>query len=233
VRFGTLDQATATALTRAAHDRGLLVIAHVGSPDDVDVAIEAGVDGLAHLPTAGLDDARVARIAAARMFVVPTLSVLESICGNDDRASLALARHPAIAPYLAPQEAENLARLFPARDRSRFDCARPRDTVRRLRDAGVPLLAGTDVPNPATAHGVTIHGELALLVKSGLTPVEALAAATANAARAFRLEDRGRIAPGATGGVVLVDGDPTGDVTATAEIEAVWYAGRRAERPKQ
>jgi hypothetical protein len=94
----------------------------------------------------------------------------------------------------------------------------------------VPLLAGTDAPNPGTAHGASIHRELELLVQAGLSPLEALTAATATPARVFGLKDRGRIAPGLRADLVLVAGDPTEDVTATRKIVAVWKRGARLER---
>ena len=63
----------------------------------------------------------------------------------------------------------------------------------------MPILAGTDAINPGTAHGASIHRELELLVAAGLSPSEALAAATSVPAAIFGLSGRGRIAPGVTG----------------------------------
>jgi imidazolonepropionase-like amidohydrolase len=101
------------------------------------------------------------------------------------------------------------------------------EAVRELKAAGVPILAGTDAPN-ASAHGVGLHGELELLVEAGLTPVEALRAATSAPAAAFRLADRGVIAAGARADLLLVKGDPTTDIRATRNIVAVWKAGAAA-----
>ncbi len=69
-----------------------------------------------------------------------------------------------------------------------------------------------------------------LLVAAGLTPVQALTAATSAAADAFGLKDRGRIAVGARADLVLVGGDPAFDIKATRSIVAVWKAGRRFDR---
>ena len=69
------------------------------------------------------------------------------------------------------------------------------DSVRRLHAAGVVILAGSDAPN-TVAHGTGLHDELRHLVAAGLSPAEALAAATSRPATVFRLADRGRIAPG-------------------------------------
>ena len=97
--------------------------------------------------------------------------------------------------------------------------------VRGLEDAGVQVLAGTDAPNPGTAFGETLHTELELLVAAGISPANALGAATSAAAAAFRLADRGRIAAGTRADLVLVDGDPVLDIRATRRILMVWKEG--------
>lgn len=102
--------------------------------------------------------------------------------------------------------------------------------VRRLADAGVVLLAGTDAPNPAADFGVGLHRELQSLVRAGTSPAQALAAATSAAARAFRLDDRGRIAVGLRADLLLVSGDPLVDIAATLGIERIWRAGAPFER---
>jgi hypothetical protein len=75
-----------------------------------------------------------------------------------------------------------------------------------------------------------MHGELALLVGAGLTPTEALAAATSAPARAFHLDDRGEIAPGKRADLLLVKGDPTTDILATRNIVSVWKLGTADDR---
>jgi imidazolonepropionase-like amidohydrolase len=107
-------------------------------------------------------------------------------------------------------------------------------TVSALRDAGVDILAGSDVSEPlpilgGLAHGASLHRELQLLVDAGLTPTEALRAATSAPTRRFGLDDRGRIAPGARADLLLVKGDPTRDITDTLSIEAVWRRGARLQ----
>ncbi|HEY2063742.1 MAG TPA: amidohydrolase family protein [Amycolatopsis sp.] len=103
-------------------------------------------------------------------------------------------------------------------------------SVGRLRAAGVELLAGTDAAHlgaPGLAHGASLHDELRLLEAGGLTPLEALAAATRRPADRFGLTDRGRIEPGAAADLVLVDGDPTTRLSATLNTREVWRRGRR------
>jgi imidazolonepropionase-like amidohydrolase len=88
------------------------------------------------------------------------------------------------------------------------------------------ILAGTDAPNEGTTYGAGLHRELELLVEAGLTPVEALRAATSVSAAAFDLNDRGRIAAGARADLLLVDGDPTVDIRTTRNILHVYKRGR-------
>jgi len=114
-------------------------------------------------------------------------------------------------------------------------------SVAALHRAGVPVLAGTDANYPDEAgahpllrayagHGIALHHELTLLTRAGLTAAEALAAATSVPARIFGLADRGRIAPGLRADLLLVDGDPCADITATREIVAIWRGGTRLTR---
>lgn len=103
-------------------------------------------------------------------------------------------------------------------------------SVRRFHAAGVAVLAGSDAPNPGTAHGASIHHELELLVEAGLTPTAALTAATALPAERFGLADRGRIAPGMRADLVLLDGDPVADITQTRRIVRIWKNGYDTDR---
>ena len=75
------------------------------------------------------------------------------------------------------------------------------------------------------AHGASVHQELVYLVKAGLTPIQALRCATSVPARRFELRGRGRIAPGLRADLVLVDGDPTSNITDTLSIRRVWKHG--------
>lgn len=200
-----LSAETARALTTHAHDAGLQVIAHAITEREVAIALDAGVDGLAHVWTDFSDHTLelADRIAARDVFVVSTLVYFEAITG----------------------QRETLA-----------DCARPgsfADAVqvaRALHEAGVPLLAGTDATPYVPAHGSGLHRELVLLIGVGMGSLEVLRSATSRTADRFGLSDRGRIAPGLRADLLLVDGDPTTDITATSEIAEVWRRGVRQVR---
>jgi len=200
----SLDLDTITALTKAAHSRGLVVVAHVHSTAGVGEVVSAGVDVVAHVPVDGeLDKALAGRIAEAGIAVGPTLATIENVLG----AGASGGRGQQGPPY-----------------------SRAEENVGRLVDAGATILAGTDAPNPGTVFGASLHRELELLGRCGLTPAQALHAATAAAARVFGLSDRGQIAPGQRADLVLVSGDPLADITATRAIERIWRAGVPGDR---
>jgi imidazolonepropionase-like amidohydrolase len=229
IKFPTIDKPTMKALVDAAHARHKLAVVHIGDLAGARDAIDAGADGLAHLFVDRAPDADFAKfVLGHKAFVVPTLSVLESIAYGDGGAQI--AKDPKLAPYIRAENAENLQRGFPKRPGPTRDLAFALETVRQLHALGVPLLAGTDALNPGTAYGASMHRELELLVKAGLTPTEALRAATSVPARTFSLADRGRVAPGLRGDLVLVNGDPTADILATRDIVGVWKRGSQIDR---
>ncbi|HLJ28701.1 MAG TPA: CIA30 family protein [Candidatus Angelobacter sp.] len=226
INLPTISKETMAAVVIAAHRRGKLAVAHIGSLQGARDAIAAGVDGLMHLFVDAPPDPQFAAfVAQHHAFVVPTLSVLASIAQVP--AGKSLAGDPRLQPYLSNADASNLGRSFQGKH---GDLAFAQETIRQLRAHHVPVLAGTDAPNPGTAHGASMHEELELLVGSGMTPTEALAAATSVPAATFHLADRGQIAPGKRADLLLVKGDPTTDIKATRDIVAVWKLGVEEDR---
>jgi enamidase len=104
---------------------------------------------------------------------------------------------------------------------------RARENTRRLIDAGIRLVAGSDVPSPGTTFGYTLHEELRNLVEVGLMPADAIAAATAVAAQHLGLSAKlGSIAPGKWADIIAVGGDPLTDIAAVADIYLVIADGQ-------
>jgi hypothetical protein len=97
--------------------------------------------------------------------------------------------------------------------------------------AGVPVLAGTDGPTPLVVPGFSLHDELRDLVEAGLTPYEALASATVNAARFIGYEgDGSTLGVDARADAVLLDGNPLQDISQTSHIAGVLLDGRWLSR---
>ncbi|MEY9849556.1 imidazolonepropionase-like amidohydrolase [Streptacidiphilus sp. BW17] len=224
-RVPVLAQDVLLAAVREAHANGLKVLAHALTLDATRRAVDAGVDGLTHLfVDAPYTPQIIARIAEAGVFVIPTLSVLASITGQG--ASAELAADPRVRPKVPQVWLESLAETWHTLPQHNFQYALA--SVAALHAAGVDVLAGTDAAHlgaPGTAHGASLHGELRLLVRAGLTPLQTLRAATALAAEHFDLPGRGRIEPGKRADLLLVDGDPTADMGDTLSVRAVWRQG--------
>ena len=218
------------AVIAAAHRRGKLALVHITAYQNARNAIEAGVDALAHLFVDQAPDPGFGRVVAEHhAFVVPTLTTLECATGTPSGASLVTDAR--LAPYLTTGDIGQLEVSFLAqRSGSLPSYAVVVEALRQLKAAKVPMLAGTDAPNPGALHGASLHRELELLVQAGLTPAEALAAATSAPAAHFGLRDRGRIAVGWRADLLLVRGDPTTDITATRDIVSVWKCGVAVDR---
>ncbi len=206
VRMGSaaLDVATIAALVEGAHQAGLKAIAHVTTLAALINAAEAGVDILTHAPLDADVDDNLARSLAARGIVsVPTLTMMRAVASIAER----LPTHGAGTDY-----------------------AHARTTVSALHQAGLIILAGTDAnaapasPSPIQ-HGESLHDELGLLVEAGLTAVEALRSATVVPAAFFGFTDRGIIEVGRRADLLLIEGDPTQDISTTRTIRSVWVAG--------
>jgi len=232
ISFPSISKETLGAVIGAAHARQKLAVVHVSTLAAARDAVELGADGLAHVFFEALDGAEstgFTELAARRgAFVIPTLTVLESASGVPSGA--AFVEDPHAAAYLSARAIGNLGLSFPARPGAKDAFTGAQAAVRRLSSAGVPILAGSDAPNPGTAHGASLHRELQLLVDAGLSPLEALKAATSTPAARFGLTDRGAVRAGLRADLLLVEGDPTTDIAASRAIVAVWKAGVRVDR---
>ena len=224
-----LDQATLNAGVAEAHRHGMLTLAHALTLDATRMALDAGIDGLTHL---FMDRPHtpeiVERIAESGAFVVACVTLNASMMGI---TGAELADDPRVGSRLDERWTETLRSSFGHYPQGKIEDVLA--SVKALSDAGVDVLVGTDVSMPlpflgGLAHGASVHHELQYLVRAGLTPRQALRAATALTARRFGLDDRGRIAPGLRADLLLVNGDPTTMIGDTLNIRAVWRRGVRA-----
>jgi imidazolonepropionase-like amidohydrolase len=225
-----------TALVRtaieAAHARKLRAAVHATTLDTARRAVEAGADILVHgISDRDVDDAFVEAVVARRVIYVPTMLVTSSY-----RAlRLRQVRFEPFEAECAPPETmasfDVLTSL--ADDVLPRPKTEPPDTlpvqqrnVKRLVAAGAIVAAGTDAGNTATLHGSSLHKELALMVEAGLTPMEALVAATRHGAMVMgREKELGTIAPGMLADVLVLDADPLADIRNTRRIAYVVRGG--------
>ena len=183
---------------------------------------------------ADLDSAalhRVAqRLAEARIAMVPTLVLHETLSRLRERG---LQRDPALADVPEEQQSDWDVRGMISRagwtdtDFDAFRRSRPMQDlfVRAFAAAGGLIAAGTDASNQMLVPGYSEHREMELLVRAGLTPREALWAATRNAAMLLGADSLGLIAPGNAADLVVLSQDPLADIRNTRAIHAVMARG--------
>ncbi|WEH36631.1 amidohydrolase family protein [Streptomyces sp. AM 4-1-1] len=224
-----LDQATLTAGVAEAHRHGMLTIAHTLTVDATRMAIEAGIDGFAHLFMDRPHTVEIIElIAASHAFVIPCVVLNASMMGITGSS---LTEDPRVGSRLNEAWTNTLNSSYDRYPQGKLEDVLA--SVKALHDAGVELLAGTDaapMPLPflgGVVHGASVHQELQYLVRAGLTPIQALRAATLTPARRFGLEDRGRIAEGLRADLLLVNGDPTTTISDTLNLRDVWRRGTR------
>lgn len=215
---------------------GLRPIVHANTASDTLAAVDAGASLLVHVPQRELlSEAQVAHIAAAKIPVVSTISMLTTTHDLAGREPTALERAIVDPEQLRRwQESPDwdLPGFSDEIDRRRDEIAQiARSNFRKLREAGVPILIGTDSGVHGVFPGVGLHNEMRLLRSLGMSERDMLQAVTSDAAAFLDPDaDFGRIAPGAPADLLLVNGDPLIDIDALAAIDAVYVAGQRLER---
>ncbi|OLB16692.1 MAG: hypothetical protein AUH07_00375 [Gemmatimonadetes bacterium 13_2_20CM_70_9] len=182
-----------------------------------------------------LDSAAVARVArtlaATHVAIVPTLVLHEMMSRLDNPTLLSrpgMEDVPAAAASV--RDVQGLLRRAgwraPELKAFRRSRARQDQFVREFKRAGGLIAAGSDAANQLLVPGLSLHEELSLLVGAGLTPLEALTAATRKGAELMHADSLGRIAPGKVADLVVLDADPAADIGATRHIAWVMIRGR-------
>ena len=214
-----------------AHRRGMRVTGHCAHPLPL---VAAGMDAKEHTGFCGprgegpIYDDLVQLYRAAGIGVVPTI-VLATLAMRLNRHPDALEADQELAPFLSPRSdfASMLTLDSTWLRRYQQYAAAGRQTITKLVRAGVTIGTGSDVWQIPTG----VHLELEEMVTAGLSPLEALHAATGAAARIIGAErELGTIAIGKWADVVLLDADPVADIRNTRRIRAVLQAGRLLDR---
>jgi imidazolonepropionase-like amidohydrolase len=196
-----LTRAEVEVAVEEAHKAGCLVAAHAYSPAVIDMLLDVGVDSIEHGSLLDRDTAR--RMAEMGVALVPTLCVFDAI-------------------YEAYADQPN----SPIRAKALEIRARSLEACRLAAENGVTIAVGTDSGAPGNPHG-SVAQELELMVESGLSPTDALHAATAAAAKTIGSPGTlGTLTAGAVADLVAVRGNPMVKVGSVREVELVMTAGR-------
>jgi imidazolonepropionase-like amidohydrolase/ABC-type multidrug transport system permease subunit len=238
--YNRLDTGLFDAIARQAHADSLPLAVHTGDARDVADAVQAQANSIEHGSfREKIPDATFEQMARQGMFYDPTLSVGEAFkdfaAGKTDLLKRSLVQQVGPPDLLrGTVEALGSADTEPMRKalaQSPIDMPIAIDNLKRAHEHGVLLATGSDAGNYLVIHGPTVQHELYLWVQAGIPPAVALQAATLNAARLLRADNRiGSIQPGNDADLLVVDGNPLDDITATERISLVVFKGERIDR---
>jgi imidazolonepropionase-like amidohydrolase len=229
----------ARAIIESAHRHHLRVVAHVFYLQDAKELVADGVDGLAHsvrdkpvdqelidsMKKHGTWQEAATLSREASMFVygqTPPFANDPFFTRSVSPAVVAKLKSP---DYQAKIRADPDFAMYPAFLRT------AEQNLKTLADAGVPYGFGTDSGPPGRFPGYFAHWELELMVQAGLTPMQALTAATGSAARFLQAKDLGTLEPNKWADLIVLNKDPLQDIKNTRTIEAVYIAGNSISNP--
>jgi len=237
-------------IVNEANQYSLPVFAHVTSLDELEAVLEGGAAGAVHsvwdrpLPGTLLAD----RMAEAGFAVVPTLSLyagtislryIDEPIDLSDRFLRETVSEDEVSALTNPEFVARFRRGGVIQDEPGIDRA---EAIRRrleevlanvgmLHDRGVLVVLGTDTGNPYVFPGFSVHQELELLVRAGLSPMEALEAATRCAAEMIGAADEfGTLEPGKRADLLILNANPLDDIRNTRSLESVIIEGRVVDR---
>ncbi len=228
------------AIVDEARAHGVAVVVHQQTAADMPPLLDAGVAGFLHGRLGPeLDAALARRIAAAGAFLVPNL-------GLGELRSERVADDPLLQEATPASVVARLGSAYDAREAAagaaglERPSARPPDdprdqalrtSLRNLLDAGVDVVLGTDAGAlPDHFFGYTGHRELEIFVRLGMTPGQAIVAATSAPAAHFGLDDLGTLATGKSADFVVLDGNPLSNIRNTQAISRVFLRGVEVDR---
>ena len=217
-----------------AHKHGIRAIAHVYYLDDAKDLVRAGIDGFAHLiRDKVMDDELIALIKQHNVYVMPNLALAENSSRSEPPAWLDDALYHDVTPAAVIERvrASYAKRSTEAAARAKSIYANMQRSLARLNQAGARIGFGADSgAAPDHFHAYTDHRELQLMVEAGMTPAQALTAATVTSAGFLRLTDRGTIARGKSADFVVLDANPLDDIANTQKISKVYLRGQEINR---
>ena len=212
-----------------AHRHGLPVAAHVYYLADAKELVAEGIDVLAHsIRDLPVDDELIAAMKEKGTGYIATLALDDAFYIYEDQPEFAKSEffkrgiEPGVEDLIQPG-------TYKPKANAREVYQRAARNLKRLHDGGVKIGMGTDSgATPLRVQGFTEHRELQLMVAAGLTPLEAIHAATGTNAELLRISGKtGTLEAGKEADLLILNGDPSKDMRETEKIDAVWLGGKK------
>ena len=236
--LGTMPKmppAISQAIIDTAHKRNARVLAHIFYLEDAKRLVDQGIDGFVH----GVRDQPIDQALIDGMLKNGTWQAAATL--SREAAMFAYGSTPPFAsdPFFTRSVSAKTLELMNSPERQKTVASGPnfkkfpaffetaKANLKRLVDAGVPFAAGTDSGPPGRFAGYFDHWELELMVDAGLTPMQAIDAATRRAAMFLGAEDLGTLEPSKWADFVVLDANPLADIRNSRKIRAVYLAGAK------
>jgi imidazolonepropionase-like amidohydrolase len=227
-----------SAVIDEAHKSGLRVAAHIYDLDDAKAIVRAGVDVIAHgVRDKPVDSEFIDMMKARSVWYISTIVLDYTNFVFADQPPwmrepfVQRALHPAVRAQFDDPEYRERTLASPATAKNRAAVATNKQNLKAVSDAGIGIGFGSDSGVGLRIPGMAEHLELALMVDAGLTPMQAITNATSSAAALLKLDDRGVLASGKLADLVVLDADPSADISNSRKIHAVWHRGKQAAGP--
>jgi len=223
------------AILDEAHKNHMRVAAHIVTLNDAKAVLRLGADYIAHsVRDEEIDGEFISLLKKNGGFYTPTLmrEVSTYVYGEkptflSDPFLLRYGFQPEISKAQDPAFQEKM-RNDKAGMWYRDHLPVAMRNLKKAETAGIPVVMGTDTGPPYRFQGYFEHLELEQMIKAGLTPMQAIVAATGTAARCLREQDRlGTLEPGKWADFIVLDANPLDDIRNTRKIDSVWIAGNR------
>jgi imidazolonepropionase-like amidohydrolase len=240
-----MDPETLGAVIDEAHQRGLRTAIHIFYLKDAKLAVEKGIDIIAHsVRDQDVDQSLIAEMKRRNVAYVPTLTRDLSVFVYETTPAFfaepffrrGLYAYQTEVDLLSRPENQEKARSSPQVQALKQALKQGTRNLKLLFDAGVRVAMGTDTGSandPGRWQGYFEHTEMEMMVEAGLTPMQVLVASTGGAARVLKLDQElGTLEPGQWADLLVLNANPLTNIRNTRQIDSVWIAGRKLTVPQ-